>query len=701
MAHPYSHRVVAYFDVDCFYAQAEILQRPHLQGRPVGVTQKFLVVTCNYEARQRGVPKMASIQAAKERCPDLLLFNGEDLTPYRAASKSIMAILGRFGVLERRGLDEAALDITMEVTKRSTSFERHKGFSGHVLGQDPNENMLDISASFCADRNSCDYYLMVGSQVVAEIRAAVERESGFRCSSGIATNKMLAKLVSSVNKPNKQTCILESAVSGFLMPLHVRKLPGIGLQTEAQLKDMGIATVADLQQSTLQQLSSKFGNRMGMLLFDSCRGVDKSLVQDKGPPKSLSVEDSFQPCTSFGQAEEIIRRLAPDLISRLNEDKEEYSRMPKVFTVKWRYPGSWAFKSSSMPMPTELLSACVPLEHRLEILVEIAMKLLSQSLGRQPFSIVVLNVGATSFTCSSHGSPGASHDIRSFLSNHLQSTKQTLQKVISKREARVSREESEKGRPDKPVVDYFEDNSVQDNHGHVPTLGHDDLELDEEEYNTDPDQDERESSSFDIYSMQPTFRQSLPCASMETSLSGHSLAHPAVGSLSNKELPVEASGPLSKSCGMRSAATDYLLETLSSSAAMAEKNATASNDLFQERREYRNLNSGQKKGESKAVRDQKGSICEVCGQVVEGDFQSQQEHNDYHYALNLHTREQSLSKSILNTSLSPSKMAGSKHKATKQAHPHHPSLKKKKSLNDRTGVQSSTLDCFLYRSQGR
>lgn len=43
-----------------------------------------------------------------------MLINGEDLTPYRAASKNIMAVLGRFGVLERRGLDEAALDITME-----------------------------------------------------------------------------------------------------------------------------------------------------------------------------------------------------------------------------------------------------------------------------------------------------------------------------------------------------------------------------------------------------------------------------------------------------------------------------------------------------------------------------------------------------------------------------------------------------------
>ncbi|KAI5064226.1 hypothetical protein GOP47_0020896 [Adiantum capillus-veneris] len=435
------HRVVAYFDVDCFYAQAEVLKRPYLQGRPVGVTQKFLVVTCNYEARQRGVPKMASIQTAKERCPDLVLFNGEDLTPYRAASKNIMAVLGRFGVLERRGLDEAALDITEEVMKRMV-MPKHQGFQGHVVGL---THFNEIGYNLHLDSNSSDYYLMVGSQLVSEIRAAIEGETGFRCSSGIATNKMLAKLVSSANKPNQQTCILESAVNGFLTPLCVRKLPGIGHQTESLLKDMGITTVADLQLSTFQQLSTKFGNRLGTILFDSCRGVDESAVQDKGPLKSLSVEDSFQPCTSFKQAEGIIRGLAPDLIARLDEDRDEYCRRPKIFTIKWRYPGNWAFRSSSATMPLELISTIVSMEKRLETVVEVAMKLLSQSLGRQSFSIVVLNIGATSFTASSNGSFGASHDIRSFLSSPSQTSQKTLRKVVSKREARFNREETEKG----------------------------------------------------------------------------------------------------------------------------------------------------------------------------------------------------------------------------------------------------------------
>lgn len=444
-----SHRVIAYFDVDCFYAQSEVLRRPYLQDRPVGVTQKFLVVTCNYVARDLGVPKMSSIQEAKRRCPDLVLINGEDLTPYRAASKKIMAVLSRFGILERRGLDEAALDITTEVLKHSTSKLALNDFSGHVLGL-KNEQRIETETFIPSDFQGVDlssnHLLMIGSHLVAEIRAAVEKETGFRCSSGIACNKMLAKLVSSVNKPNKQTCILASAISAYLQPLPVRKLPGVGYQTESVLKEMGVAIVADLQKFDVQQLASKLGERMAMFLCNACRGIDNSSVQNKGAPKSLSVEDSFQPCTSFKHLEDIIRTLAPDFIARLDEDKEDTGRRPRSFTVKWRYPGNWAFKSCSARMPMELLSTSVPLDQRQEIVVELANKLLLHALGGQSFALVVINIGATNFTSTLNGSGvSASHDIRSFLNSSLKLSKQKVQ-VVSKCEARLRREVCEKER---------------------------------------------------------------------------------------------------------------------------------------------------------------------------------------------------------------------------------------------------------------
>lgn len=41
--------------------------------------------------------------------------NGEDLTPYRTASKRIWALLQRFGPVQRGGMDEAFVDVTAKV----------------------------------------------------------------------------------------------------------------------------------------------------------------------------------------------------------------------------------------------------------------------------------------------------------------------------------------------------------------------------------------------------------------------------------------------------------------------------------------------------------------------------------------------------------------------------------------------------------
>lgn len=48
--------------------------------------QKYLIVTSNYLARERGVAKLTKINEALEKCPNLVLVNGEDLTFYREIS---------------------------------------------------------------------------------------------------------------------------------------------------------------------------------------------------------------------------------------------------------------------------------------------------------------------------------------------------------------------------------------------------------------------------------------------------------------------------------------------------------------------------------------------------------------------------------------------------------------------------------------
>ena len=63
--------------------QVAILRNPSLRDKPVGVRQKYLIVTTNYVARRAGMKKMIKVSEAKKQCPELVVIDGENLDPYR------------------------------------------------------------------------------------------------------------------------------------------------------------------------------------------------------------------------------------------------------------------------------------------------------------------------------------------------------------------------------------------------------------------------------------------------------------------------------------------------------------------------------------------------------------------------------------------------------------------------------------------
>jgi len=183
------------FSRDCFYAQVEMLERPELREKPVGVTQKYLVVTCNYPARARGVKKLMAITAARAVCPgdrprekhtsgsasphecvcawsELILFNGEDLGRYRVASMRLFNLVHQYSPLtERMGLDEVFLDVTAQVAAleplADSRLPASPRFIGHVVGDGGD-----------ACRCGCMKRLQLGSMLLSEIRRAIFDELG-------------------------------------------------------------------------------------------------------------------------------------------------------------------------------------------------------------------------------------------------------------------------------------------------------------------------------------------------------------------------------------------------------------------------------------------------------------------------------------------------------------------------------------------
>ena len=145
-------RTIIHVDIDCFYAQVEMIRNPELRNLPLGIQQKHIVVTCNYVARKRGIKKLSYISDAKKKCPDLVLVNGEDLTTYREFSGKVHSLLSRdfTPLVEKLGMDENFLDVTELVTSRlETTPLESTNFSGAVYSWSSDSNEMKVIWNKC------------------------------------------------------------------------------------------------------------------------------------------------------------------------------------------------------------------------------------------------------------------------------------------------------------------------------------------------------------------------------------------------------------------------------------------------------------------------------------------------------------------------------------------------------------------------
>ncbi|KLU91915.1 DNA polymerase iota [Magnaporthiopsis poae ATCC 64411] len=263
---PELKRTILHFDYDCFYAQVIENKHPALKSRPLGIKQKSILATCNYAARARGVKKLGLISEAKKVCPDLVVVNGEDLTPFRDVSKALYRVLrsscGLNPKAERLGLDEVFLDVTDIVDYNLQLLNPHDlarsffclsetdpelgfafdatTFAGCVAVAPRDNSALADDATTVLSRfaleqgpstaNRCYQRLLLASHLAFYLRQRIE-EQGYTCACGISTNKALSKLAGGLNKPRNQTTLValsQEDLSSFLDPYRLRSVPGIG-----------------------------------------------------------------------------------------------------------------------------------------------------------------------------------------------------------------------------------------------------------------------------------------------------------------------------------------------------------------------------------------------------------------------------------------------------------------------------------------
>jgi len=251
-----------------------------------------VVSSASYEARKLGIRSAMPISRAWKLCPDGIYLRPHfDL--YLPASNAIMAILrGHADRFEQGGIDEAYLDISGRAKDFDEAADLARGLMEMVL----------------------------------------EREH-LTCSIGVAPNKMIAKIASDFRKPYGLTVVKPDEVKGFLNPLEVRKIPGVGPKTEQTLADMNIETVKDLACTKPEALIRVFG-AWGARLHEFANGIDHREVVEEYETKSIGRDTTFQ--RDMDDRERILcvlEQLAEDVHSDVIANGFKF----KTITIRIRY----------------------------------------------------------------------------------------------------------------------------------------------------------------------------------------------------------------------------------------------------------------------------------------------------------------------------------------------------------------------------
>jgi len=305
-------RVIIHIDMDCYYAQVEMNKRPELRERPMGIQQKNIVVTSNYPARALGVRKCMSIVEAKETCPELVLINGEDLAEYRSVSVAVTATLCETGSqVERLGLDENWLDVTQMVKVRRKEEGHLSELRGHVFGE--------LS---CDEDCECVQSLKVGSVIAEELRKVILDKHGLTSSAGISYNKMLSKLVGSINKPNDQTVLAAAGILELLTPDKlVNTIQGVGERTEELLRDAGILTLQQLREADVEAIvKAGVPRTRAEAVKQLVWGKDDREVKMTERPASVGLEERYEGIQSKEAGREKLGGLLVRLVDLLKQD---------------------------------------------------------------------------------------------------------------------------------------------------------------------------------------------------------------------------------------------------------------------------------------------------------------------------------------------------------------------------------------------
>lgn len=205
------------------------------------------------------------------------------------------------------------------------NFEVYKKYSDMMY--DYLKKYTDVIERYSIDECFLDYTGSVNLfgdpiKVAYRIRDDIYKLFGFTVNVGVGNNKLLAKMASDFEKPNKVHTLFSYEVKEKMFPLLVDDLFMIGRASSKKLHEMGINTIGELANYDVDVLILKF-KKMGKMMYDYANGIDDSeVVVEREQVKSIS-SSTVLPYNyhDFDMIKGVIRELSSEVSKKLRNDK--------------------------------------------------------------------------------------------------------------------------------------------------------------------------------------------------------------------------------------------------------------------------------------------------------------------------------------------------------------------------------------------
>ncbi len=214
--------------------------------------RRSIITAASIPAKKLGIKVPIPVSMALRMCPSLVIVRG-DWEWYKQCSEGFIAICQSYSpVLQQFSIDECFIDMSLRCTR---------------------ENAVAVAT---------------------QLKDQVKSQLGFTVNVGIGSNKLLAKMASDFEKPDKVHTLWSEEVESKMWPLPVRDLLWVGKKTEERLTAYGIKTIGQLAAIGMGSLTRLVGQKFAVQLHENANGRDDSPVETEvAEAKSYSAERTF------------------------------------------------------------------------------------------------------------------------------------------------------------------------------------------------------------------------------------------------------------------------------------------------------------------------------------------------------------------------------------------------------------------------